>query len=217
MKAHAYAEVFPMMSDAEIAALAADIKANGLRDPIITLADSILDGRNRFAACQIAGVEPKFEHYSFTKNQDPLAFVVSRNLHRRHLDASQRAMIAAKMARLPAHRPAGNASKEAVTQASAARLLNVSRPSVQRARTVLENASPEQIKAVEKGEASVSAVARAVHPAAAPLPPVREHAPEDNDSETIQLLKTYWRRATKLERRTFLAWVESKTQAKKIP
>jgi hypothetical protein len=56
----------------------------------------ILDGRNRYNACKMAGVEPHFE--DFGDVADPLAAVVSLNLQRRHLDPSQRALIAAKLA-----------------------------------------------------------------------------------------------------------------------
>ena len=91
---HPLAELFPPMSEADIQELAADIKANGLENAITIFEDAILDGVNRHKACLIAGVEPTFVPY---RGDDPLAFVLSSNLHRRHLDPSQRAMIAAKM------------------------------------------------------------------------------------------------------------------------
>ena len=70
--AHKYANLFPMMSDAELQDLAADIKAHGFRKqfPIITLDNKILDGRNREKASQIAGVQPIMEEYT---GDDPLA------------------------------------------------------------------------------------------------------------------------------------------------
>ena len=62
--------------------------------PIILCEELILDGRNRWRACQLAGVEPRTRQ--FPEGQDPLAFVLAANLHRRHLAESQRAMVAAK-------------------------------------------------------------------------------------------------------------------------
>lgn len=216
MKAHPIADLFPMLGAAELRQLADDIKANGLREPVMLHEGKILDGRNRHAACIIAKVEPVVVQFS---GDDPLSYVISKNLHRRHLDASQRAMVAGKLAKLKDGQRADRqgASKDAATvsQSEAARLLNVSRPSVQRARQVLDHGAPEVIKAVERGEVSVTSAARAVHPAAPPLPPVREHAPEDNDSENLQLLKTYWRRASKVERKAFLAWTESRSNIKR--
>jgi len=69
--------------------------------------------------------------------------VVPRPAHRRHLDASQRALVAAKIATLGHGGDRSKASIEALpTQREAADLLNVSRPSVQRARVVLDHGVP---------------------------------------------------------------------------
>jgi N6-adenosine-specific RNA methylase IME4 len=91
MEFHEIANLFPMMQPDELADLVNDIKANGLIEPIILYEDQILDGRNRFLACGEAGVKP---HYDYYKGNEPVAFVISKNLHRRHLNKSQEAMIA---------------------------------------------------------------------------------------------------------------------------
>ena len=63
-QAHKLSSYFPMLAEPELAALASDIKANGLRVPILTYEGKILDGRNRFKACEEAGVEPRFEPFT---------------------------------------------------------------------------------------------------------------------------------------------------------
>jgi hypothetical protein len=85
--------MFPMMRDDEVVALVDDIRANGLIEPIWVFQKQILDGRNRFKGCNEAGVEPVFREW---KGTDPLGFVVSENLRRRHLDAGRRAAIAVR-------------------------------------------------------------------------------------------------------------------------
>lgn len=92
-KPHPLANIFPLITGDEFVALKSDIKANGLREAILLLDGQILDGRNRFRACQEVGVQPAFRDYT---GDSPAEFVMSMNIHRRHLDASQRAMVAAK-------------------------------------------------------------------------------------------------------------------------
>ncbi|MEK6608177.1 MAG: ParB N-terminal domain-containing protein [Myxococcota bacterium] len=82
-----------MLDGEEFDALVADIKANGLRVPITIFDGKILDGRNRYRACQAAGVKPRFEKFSGTET-DALGFVLSLNLSRRHLTTPQRAALA---------------------------------------------------------------------------------------------------------------------------
>src|SRR3954452_5080563 len=95
-KFHPVAELFPLMRGSAFDELVADIAANGLREPIWLYDGKIIDGRNRYAGCAKAGVEPQFRTWD---GKGCLAgFVVSQNLHRRHLNESQRAMIAAGLA-----------------------------------------------------------------------------------------------------------------------
>lgn len=93
VQAHEAAALFPMLGQAELRALAADIREYGQVEPIVLWEGKILDGRNRHAACQLANVEPRFRE--LTECQSPTAFVISTNLFRRHLTALQRAAAAA--------------------------------------------------------------------------------------------------------------------------
>jgi len=79
-------------------------------------------------------------------------------MHRRHLDVSQRAMVAAKIATLQNGQHASETS-EAVTQPQAAKLLNVSPDSVGFAKKTIDNGAPELVTAVERGEVAVSTAA----------------------------------------------------------
>ncbi len=88
---HPACTVFPQLPEVDLQDLAADIAANGLRNPIVLWEGKILDGRNRYLACEIAQVEPRFTEF---EGDDPIGWVVSQNLVRRHLTASQKAVVA---------------------------------------------------------------------------------------------------------------------------
>ena len=110
---HDVANIFPMMQGEEFDALKADIAAHGLREAIWLHPDGrIIDGRNRYLACCELGMEPECRTWDGAGSL--VAFVVSLNLHRRHLTESQRAMIAAKLATMGEGRPEKTASIEAV-------------------------------------------------------------------------------------------------------
>lgn len=76
------------MSDDEFAALVEDIRANGQRQPIYLYENKIIDGRNRYRACQQLGIEPDTRVWDGVGSL--VSFVVSLNLQRRHLTSSQR-------------------------------------------------------------------------------------------------------------------------------
>lgn len=91
---HPAADMLPRLTDDELADLAADIGENGQRDPVVAWTDEtgkrwLLDGRNRLAACRIAGVEPRIAEATVEKIPQPFAFVISKNLNRRHLSKGQ--------------------------------------------------------------------------------------------------------------------------------
>ncbi len=151
---HPLAEIFPLIEGEDFKALVEDIRAHGLHEPIVIHEDLILDGRNRYRACIAAGVEPIFTPF---RGDDPVAFVISLNLKRRHLSESQRAMVAAKLATLRD----GQRSDlvEGLPIGRASELLNVGERSVARAREVIDHGAPELQHAVEWGMVSVSAAA----------------------------------------------------------
>jgi ParB-like chromosome segregation protein Spo0J len=131
---HPLADIFPLVEGVEFDELVADIRRHGLREPIVIYEDKILDGRNRYCACMAAGVEPTFTVYT---GDDPVSYVISLNLRRRHLDESQRAMVAAKLATLRDGQRADLVEGLPIGRASA--LLNVGKRTVARAREVQES------------------------------------------------------------------------------
>jgi N6-adenosine-specific RNA methylase IME4 len=162
---HPLADLFPFIEGPDFDALVEDIGSHGLREPIVIYENQILDGRNRYLACKTSGSEPRFSTY---EGDDPVAYVISLNLKRRHLNESQRAMVAAKLANLGrgGDRKTDQTANlpfdpvvPAITNTDAAGLLNVSEKSVRTARVVRDRGEPELAQAVERGKISVSAAA----------------------------------------------------------
>jgi ParB-like chromosome segregation protein Spo0J len=162
LEIHPIARIFPEMRAAEFEGHVADIKANGQRDPIMLYEGMILDGVHRYRGCLRLGLSPKVKE--FTGNaREALAYAVSKNLMRRHLSEAQRAIVAAKIASFT---HGGDRSKSSiddlVTQQQAADLLNVSKTSVERASIVVRGGTAEDVAAVTRGKASLSATARRI-------------------------------------------------------
>jgi len=164
---HPLADFFPLMEDAAFEELVTDIKAHGVREPVVLYEGAILDGRNRYRASIQVGVACPTRTYD---GDDPLEFAISLNLKRRHLNESQRAMVAAKLASMPAHRPpskeppndkSANLPTFPMSQPAAATMLNVSERLLRLAKVVQQGAAPELVAAVEQGRLAVSVAANA--------------------------------------------------------
>lgn len=154
-KYHELANIFPLIEGEEFEKLVDDIQANGLLNPIVLYEGQILDGRNRYNACQQAGVQPLFVEYD---GDSPREYVLSLNLTRRHLTESQRALVGAKLANMKSgtrtDRPRENSTEVSNTEAS--KKLNVSNFIIKQAKKVLRESPQEVIQAIEKGELTVN-------------------------------------------------------------
>jgi hypothetical protein len=150
---HPIANVFPLLEGPAFDDLVADIAEHGIREPIWLYDGAILDGRNRYRAAQQLGIECPCRTY---EGADPVGFVISMNLRRRHLTESQRAMIAARLATMRVGRPE-KAPIDTFSQADAGKQLKVSERSVERATRIRKRGAPELTRAVEAGELAVSA------------------------------------------------------------
>jgi len=169
MQDHPIAAHFPKMGAREYEALRADIAANGQQEQIVILEDMILDGRHRFRACRELGIEPRVREWA-GECGTPAAFVVSMNLHRRHLTASQRASIAVSLAsatasdRKIADRQAteGQGEIPELSLADAAAVMQVGKRTVEDAKVVMARGTEREKAMVREGKASVSSVAKEI-------------------------------------------------------
>ena len=145
-KVHPAADIFPMMSEAELRELGEDIKKNGLKEPVTVLYgegdEVLLDGRNRLDAMELVGLSPirdgQLAPAFFTAHRadgariggNPYSFVLSANIHRRHLTAEKKRELIAKVI-------AANPEK---SDRQIAAETKTSHPTVARVRDTLEQA-----------------------------------------------------------------------------
>lgn len=151
---HEAANIFPLMNSEEFNHLKADIEERGQREYAVLFEGKIIDGRNRYRACKALGIDCEFSELE--ECDDPVAYVISANLHRRQLKTSQRAMCAAKLAGLPVGRPKENEQNCSNTSAEAALLFNVSRRSLISALEVLHDGCDALVRLCELGDLPVS-------------------------------------------------------------
>ena len=155
---HEFAEILPAMSDSDFDSLRESLKTDGyIGPPIYTFEGKILDGVHRHRLCVELGIKPPFVKYA---GADAFRFALNQNLSRRHLNASQRAMVAARMVTTKKHRtvrrPGHDGSIDPSSQPAAAAALKVSVPSVKRAKKLIATKNTDMIAEVDAGELSVS-------------------------------------------------------------
>lgn len=155
-KVHPVAEIFPLMDAEAFARLKADIEANGQREPTVYWKGMLVDGRNRERACQELGIEPS--ECELLEETDPVAFILSANVHRRHLTTTQRAITAARLATLSEGRPKANSPKmDGFSLEGAAELFGVSRSLVASAKRVIRFGCDELVALCEADVVKVTA------------------------------------------------------------
>lgn len=162
LEVHPAAEIFPMMSGSDFAALKADIRQNGQRERIVVFDEKILDGRNRHSACLELGIEP--EVCELEACHDPVAYVLSMNLHRRHLSPGQRATVAARIEQLRhgGNRKADQDANLRLDRSHVGTMLSISPRSVCDAQKVLKKGHDSLIQKMEAGEIAPSLAAKFV-------------------------------------------------------
>lgn len=157
IEVHPAAAIFPLMGEAELRSLAEDIKSHGQRESCVFYQGQLLDGRNRWRACELLGIEAD-ECEIDADDFDPVAYVLSTNLHRRQLRTSQKAVCAARVATLPEGRPTGNsANLRSYSTEQAAALFGIGTRAIEHARKVIADGCSELIALCETGKSVATA------------------------------------------------------------
>ena len=181
---HEAADIFPLMTGDDFDGLVEDIRKRGQMCPIETLDAKIIDGRNRYRACLEVPCDPDIVEVDGLPEakDDPIAYVVSLNLHRRHLTPSQCAIASgkaekasgtqeklAKERQKQSGKTHGRGQKvvancpqaiEPKARDQAGKAFGISGKTHDAGVKVLDKGSAALVKAVESGEVSVSAAAK---------------------------------------------------------
>jgi hypothetical protein len=185
LREHPLASIFPNMSAEDFAGLKADIAVRGVLEPVWLYEGMIVDGRHRVRACRELDLPYPTRVY---EGADPLGFILALNLHRRHLNESQRAMIAAALANMTVGRPRAsnnslNSGNKFISQEQAAKWLNVGMNIVSEAVKVRREATPELIEAVEQGQLKVHTVYQTLREAEVIMAEARQPEDVSHDAE----------------------------------
>lgn len=161
LQPHPLIECIPDMTDEEFAALRESIENNGQKEPITLFEGKILDGRNRYEACQQLQIKPKTRVYS---GHDPKGDVIIPSLARRHLSPAQRAATLVAIRNLP-YEPTGKTTRKKesanlqITQSDISDITGASERTVSTIQKLSEEA-PELFAKVQNGEMTPHAAAQ---------------------------------------------------------
>jgi hypothetical protein len=161
---HPAANIFPMIKGAAFKELVDDIRDNGINEPIVFWNGKLLDGRNRSMACLEIGIDPLDHAIDIDPGTDPVAFVLSANLYRRHLNETERESVGAKVATLK-HGDNQHSRGDATNVASkkeAAELLNVTVKGIERNKSARKTGCDELVESLDAGEIPSSTAAKFV-------------------------------------------------------
>lgn len=164
---HEFSSIFPLLEGLEFDKLVEDIEKNGQHEAIVILDGKILDGRNRYLACQRLNKKPRLRELQCVDG-DPLAFVWSANAERRHLTNGQLALSAAQMAALATK---GHNQHEAKTEdapnGAPTKIITINelrkkvglpRRTLQKASIVKKHANEQQIQDIKTGLRALDSV-----------------------------------------------------------
>jgi ParB-like chromosome segregation protein Spo0J len=154
---HPLSSAFPAMTAQEYQDLRDSVEVNGVLNPITIFEDMVLDGWHRYKAANESNMDcPEVELEDWI---DPKDFVLAQNKNRRHITSAQLAMATTAVY---AWASRGRQNKSALsadlnkTSAELAEISGTSERTINQAKTVLKNASPEVQEAVKSGKIGLS-------------------------------------------------------------
>ena len=174
MEQHALSKAFPPLPRHLFEELKDDIRKNGVINPAVVFDGKIIDGWHRYSACNELGIVCPTVEYS---GDSPSDFVISANIRRRHLTASQAAMAAALVL--------GDHSASEVSEK-----LGVSKRSLERAKRVAKSGRDDLVESVSRGDLSLRAAEVEVSPEVEELKDTIRQLSKENDELSLKTQQT---------------------------
>jgi hypothetical protein len=198
---HPLSAAFPPMTPEEFESLRESVHVNGVLNPITIYEGMVLDGWHRYQAALELGMDcPEAELEDWI---DPKDFVLAQNKNRRHITMAQLAMATTAVHEWhPAHRPNKSAGPAELSKTSAelAEIAGTSTRTIDQAKSVLRNASPEVQEAVKSGKIGLEKAqkisklpkdkqAAAIDKPIAPERPrlTEDYGPDENELKAMEL------------------------------
>jgi len=193
---HPLCTYFPRMSDAEFISLKANIQDIGQTHPIYTLDGMILDGGNRYRALCELGIKPVMIEYT---GSNPTQFILSSNLHRRHLTQGQAAAIVSASQSWVKAQVADDEklahSAPLDTAESRAKQSGVGQRTQQMADKLIKEAPAELVKEVIDGKKSLTKAIKEISPPKPvtpkpePVPVVNQQLQDDHQEQLSSIIE----------------------------
>lgn len=169
-----FAKLIPPLTIEERESLKSSILSEGVREPIITWHDFIVDGHNRYNIAIENGIDFESVEYDFADEQAVKIWMIQNQFARRNLSAYQRSLLALELKPLIAgqakeHQRQGGQDKvlqKSVkpidTQKEVAKLAGVSHDTIAKVERIEREATQETKRQVKNGELSINAAYKQV-------------------------------------------------------
>jgi N6-adenosine-specific RNA methylase IME4 len=164
-----FKNLIPALSAEEYAQLEANILEEGIREPIITWNNYIIDGHNRFSIAQRFDLEYKTTSKHFASEESVKEWMILNQFGRRNLSNYQRSVLALELEevfskkakenqiRKPNSVPQISAKQNIETRKELSKVASVSHDTISKVKKIQEKA-PQEVKAkLATGEVSINA------------------------------------------------------------
>lgn len=177
-----FRDLIPPLSADEKSQLLANVLRDGCRDPLVVWLNhgTLLDGHHRYEICEANGLEYEIVEKSFADKNAAQQWIIKNQFGRRNITPMMRAELAIKLQPLIAEKAAKRKSdnggdktrpevvtlpppvEKSKTRAELAKLAGIGERTLDKAKVVLEKATPEVVQKVRSGEMKINTAYRQI-------------------------------------------------------